>query len=329
MPSNDADQTKTKMDESSTQFDTEARGAAGSDASDTSSGLLKRYKDIPNGYRPILICMTGSRKGVRHKIDKKHTIIGRTQLADFPIHESAASRRHARIIYENYDRPEEPPVCYIEDLESKNGTELNGREINAIAPLKERDRLMIGHTIFGYFIRDLAELMHDEFLYNNATRDPLTNLDNRQQMISHLKHFMARAQRRQTQFCFLVADVDHFKNINDTYGHLVGDEALKHLARLMQDEIRETDFIARWGGEEFAIGVADSTLHEATMLADRLREKIEANPLKLNELALPLTVSIGVTSLQEGDTIDKLFQRADRYLYEAKVSARNKVVAGN
>ena len=313
-----------EIPEEATQFD----AGRESDSSQTNTNFLQKLREMPPGFRPVLICMTGSRKGARFKIEKKHTIMGRSRLSDFPLDETAASRRHARIIYDNFDKPQEQPVCFLEDLESRNGTEINGKEVTDLVPLKERDRIMIGHTILGYFVRDTAELLHDEFLYENAMKDALTGLDNRQQMTAHLKHFTARANRRRTEFCMLLVDVDHFKSVNDTYGHHIGDEALKYIARLMQEQIRETDFIARWGGEEFAIGVSDSTLESAAVLAERLRECLETHPLQIEGNLITLTVSIGATHLQEGDTVDTLFQRADKYLYEAKEAGRNRVVSG-
>lgn len=304
---------------------TQAPWSTGSDSSSSESPLPSLVQ-VPQGFRPLLICMTGSRKGVRFKLEKKQTILGRSRLADFPLDESAASRRHARITYENWDRPLEPPICYIEDLESRNGTELNGRPVDEVMRLKERDRVLIGRTLMGFFVRDAAELMHDEFLYENAMKDPLTGLDNRQQMSAHLKHFIARALRRKTEFCLLLIDVDHFKNVNDSHGHHVGDEALKHLAVLLQSSIRETDFVARWGGEEFVVGMTDASMEHATTLAERIRLGVEKNPSRLETLVIPMTVSIGVGVLQEGDTLESLFQRADRNLYAAKDGGRNRVV---
>src|SRR5690606_21225986 len=137
------------------------------------------------------------------------------------------------ITYENHAERNEVPSCYVEDLQSRNGTELNGAPLNKKVPLCERDRIKIGRTVLGFFFRDDEELIQEETLYNSATKDMLTGIDNRHQMISHVKHYLALSNRREMAFCLLLIDVDHFKKVNDTYGHHIGDQALIHLAAIL------------------------------------------------------------------------------------------------
>ncbi len=202
----------------------------------------------PSLFRPVLIGISGPSRGTNIPLVKPQTIIGRSGTADFRINDSGSSRHHATITYENNETPHEVPRCYIEDNGSRNGTEVNGRRIQGRVRLSERDRITIGRTVLGYFLRDDAELRYDESLYELATRDPLTGLDNRRQLLALLRSHLARAIRTKTPLTFLLIDADHFKRINDTYGHDVGDEALKFLARILRTTSRDSDLVARWGG---------------------------------------------------------------------------------
>jgi two-component system cell cycle response regulator len=284
-------------------------------------------KAAPETFHPILICMAGESRGQRFRLQRRDTVIGRSRSCEIYLTDGGTSRNHCRISWENWDRARESPQCFVEDLGSRNGTELNGVLIKGRVSLTERDRITIGRTILGFFLRDTEELMQDESLYVNATRDALTGLDNRYQMLSHLKHYMALASRRALELCLLLIDVDHFKRINDTYGHPVGDEALKHLAGILSRCSRESDLVARWGGEEFAISTPDSSFENSLRFAERLRQTVQDTPLVTGDLTIPMTVSIGVAALGEGETLHQFFDKADKALYEAKQNGRNRVIA--
>ncbi len=276
-------------------------------------------------YRPVLICLSGELRGRRKSLSAPEISIGRSSKADWQIDDSASSRVHAKIVYENFDSPNEMPKCYVEDLDSRNGTELNGREVRGRMELKERDRLLVGSTVIGFFIRDDAEMRHDDSLYLSATRDMLTGLDNRRQLREHLRHHMARAERYRHHLCFFLMDLDFFKKINDQHGHDVGDEALCHVASLLKHGCRDSDLVARWGGEEFALCLPDTPPHHALRLAERLRSTIEHNPLEAEGLTISMTISVGGTVFMPGDDPERLFQRADQMLYHAKNQGRNRV----
>lgn len=277
----------------------------------------------PSMYRPVLLGISGPGSGLRIPITRQSTILGRSGSADFRISDSGSSRHHARIIYENHDRPNEMPRCFAEDMESRNGTEVNGRRINALTRLAERDRITIGRTVLGYFLRDDAELRHDESLYESATRDQLTGLDNRRQLLALLRSHLARAHRTGAPLTFLLIDADHFKKINDTYGHDIGDEALKFLARILRSCCRESDLVGRWGGEEFGVALPDTPLADAITLAERIRRTTAGSDLVLGTRILRMTVSVGGADFRDGDTVDTLFRRADEQLYRSKENGRN------
>lgn len=278
----------------------------------------------PRQFHPVLICLSGNQRGERRSVRAREMVLGRGTRSDWQIADGAASRSHVLIEYENIDTPEEFPVCYAKDLGSRNGTQINGRDLDDRVRLNERDRLLIGSTMVGFFIRDDAEFKHDESLYISATSDPLTRLDNRRQLRLHMRHHVARARRKDAPLCFLLLDLDHFKTINDRYGHDVGDTVLVHIAGILRGTCREQDLIARWGGEEFALCLPDTKLDEAQVLGERLRKRIEETPLVSESLTISLTTSIGGTCFLEGDDEDTVFQRADQMLYRAKRTGRNR-----
>lgn len=278
-------------------------------------------------YRPILICLAGDQRGVRYKLDHMETVLGRSRDLEYKLDDMQASRRHFKITYKNIDNPTSPPICILEDMGSRNGTELNGATIQVPCVLQEGDRIGVGRTIFGFFLRDEMELRQHESLYRRATRDALTGLHNRQQIDEFLTKEVDEARKRRVRFCFMLLDIDHFKKINDTYGHAVGDMALRHLANLLGRESRETDFLARWGGEEFAVVLTETSPEEALPVAERIRTAVQSSPLNADDnTAVRMTISIGVATFRSEDTLESLFKRADECLYEAKANGRNRVI---
>lgn len=160
-------------------------------------------------------------------------------------------------------------------------------------------------------------------------RDELTALNNRRGFDASLGKQIAEAHARKTPLCLAMADIDHFKKVNDNFGHLVGDEILKMFASLLSGSVKEEDFVARYGGEEFAIILPHTKLEEAKQLTERIRTKFEAKKLAVNksgQLIGKITASFGVAQLAEGDTARTLLWRADAKLYEAKSGGRNRVV---
>jgi diguanylate cyclase (GGDEF)-like protein len=286
---------------------------------------LERPRD--EEFRPVLICLSGELRGQRKALVSREMVIGRSSSADWHIDDGITSRTHALIVYDNHDDPGAMPRCYVEDLGSRNGTELNGKPIEGKTRLVERDRLLVGSTVIGFFVRDSEELQNEMSLYHSATRDPLTGLENRRQMVANLKGMMAKTSLGQRTLAFLLLDLDLFKQVNDTHGHDVGDEALKHVASIIRQTVREVDKTARWGGEEFAVIMPNVTASTAVRVAENLRRTIQAQPLMTSQGSVELTISIGVTLLVDNDSIESFFQRADQLLYKAKELGRNRVEA--
>jgi diguanylate cyclase (GGDEF)-like protein len=158
---------------------------------------------------------------------------------------------------------------------------------------------------------------------NSALRDPLTNLGNRSAMDSALQREVELARRHGTPLSLIVIDIDHFKAINDQYGHAVGDLALRTVARCAEGCIRSSDMLFRYGGEEFVILLANTSGHGAKRLAERVRQAIETMECVANQTRLSITASLGLATLGEGEDMDALFERADHALYRCKQGSRN------
>jgi diguanylate cyclase (GGDEF)-like protein len=166
----------------------------------------------------------------------------------------------------------------------------------------------------------LQELARD--LRLQATTDPLTGLNNRLKFDQVLANEMLRSQRYKTPFSLILYDVDHFKEVNDTHGHQVGDKVLIQLSRFIADRIRSTDFLARWGGEEFVIVVPESDSRAACQFADKLRDAIAQ--LVFDQVGT-VTCSFGVAQYEDGEVAEAFISRADDALYRAKINGRNRV----
>jgi diguanylate cyclase (GGDEF)-like protein len=290
------------------------------------SATKARRRDDGQKYTPVLVVVDGPRRGQRYPITQRETIIGRGTKADICIYDELASRSHARIIYYNYDKPGERPRCEVEDLKSRNGTEVNGRTVSGLVALHERDRILIGSTLFGFFLRDEGEFQLERTLYEMAAHDALTGLANRHQFTALLAHHVERARRYQRPLALMMVDADHFKQINDQYGHDVGDAALIHLAHLIVASCRASEVVARWGGEEFAVLLTESEAAAAGVLAERIRQVVERTPLETRSATVRMSVSIGAAQLQQGENADDFFRRADLALRQAKEAGRNRVV---
>ncbi len=291
------------------------------------SGPLKKFRSPTSAYKPTLVCLEGPHRGMRFALQGAEMIVGRGSQADIRLEDEMISRRHLAVRWVNWDRPTEPPQCFCEDLGSRNGTEINGVPLQGVVPLRERDRIFLGTTVLGFFLRDAEEVELDRTLYELATKDALTGLDNRHHFMALFNHHLERVRRHGHPMALLMIDADLFKQVNDRYGHDVGDLALKHIARLIKLSCRSTDVCARWGGEEFAVLATDSTHEGAVILAERIRHLIQQTSLAtpLDE-SLPLTVSIGGTLLKREDCLEEAFRRADASLYRAKELGRNRTV---
>ncbi|HET8871500.1 MAG TPA: GGDEF domain-containing protein [Aquabacterium sp.] len=174
--------------------------------------------------------------------------------------------------------------------------------------------------------RDLL-LQAESVLRHQACTDPLTQLANRRSILGVLQHEAAAFGREGRRLSVIMADVDHFKAINDKHGHHAGDGVLQAVARVCQATVRQMDHVARWGGEEFLVVLPNTDLSEALLVAERLRAQTAAQVCQSNKGLIPVTMTLGVTEMRDGDSVDQLISRADQALYEGKQNGRNRVQA--
>jgi len=217
----------------------------------------------------------------------------------------------------------------VSDLGSTNGTFVRGRSIQLVA-LGSGDRVQIGpNVVLRFAITDETEESLLRRLYESSTRDALTGALNRRYFLERLATEAAYAERNRTSLAVLMIDVDHFKAINDRWGHLVGDQVLRALSTTLSRNIRKEDVFARYGGEEFAVLSRAAQPVDGDRLAERLRGIVDALRVPTANAILPVTVSIGVAHLHEckGAAELDLVALADGRLYRAKAAGRNRVVS--
>lgn len=176
-------------------------------------------------------------------------------------------------------------------------------------------------------VQDVTEYVaYEQKLIRMAKIDSLTGAYNRRYLDRRLTEEINRSQRHGNTLSLMLIDVDHFKSVNDTRGHLCGDYALRHLVKLLHDTIRTTDILGRYGGEEFVAVLPETTLEQAAILGQRCRELVAASSFDCTESSFTLTISIGITELSPSESLEGLIQRADEALYLAKHRGRNRVV---
>ncbi|RLA04691.1 MAG: GGDEF domain-containing protein, partial [Gammaproteobacteria bacterium] len=181
--------------------------------------------------------------------------------------------------------------------------------------------------------RELEETQNEsnqlkESLENQRTKaltDPLTKLPNRQAYDERLSIEYRRWRRYNTSLSLIMGDIDLFKDINDKFGHITGDVALRETAKIFTDEIRETDFVARFGGEEFIILMPETNLTDAVKAVNKIRKIIKNNPIQNEGDGFQLTMSFGVAAFAENDTCSDVLSRADKAMYRAKKKGRDQV----
>ena len=270
----------------------------------------------------VHIYPTGPSMGCRYVLADKPLILGRGDDCNIRIQDNSVSRKHARI------EPSEEGY-YVSDHQSTNGTFVNDKQLDSSWLLQDGDYLRIGNCIYRYLTGGNIEAEYHEEIYRLTIEDGLTRIHNQRALTEFLDREVARSQRHNRPLSVLMLDIDKFKSVNDSYGHLCGDFVLRELAECIRVSVRKEDLFARYGGEEFTIVLVETDRDEAVHVAERLRESIAEHQFRFETTPLRLTVSIGVaTTAGDADITPALLLRAaDEKLYEAKHTGRNKVVS--
>ena len=193
--------------------------------------------------------------------------------------------------------------------------------------LRHGDLVKVGDTIFKYLAAGNIEQAYHEEIYRMTIMDGLTGAYNRRYVQEYLEREVARAHRYNRALSVIMLDIDHFKRVNDQFGHLAGDFVLREVSELARRRIRREEVFARYGGEEFCIVLPETASHGATTLAEHIRELVESHAFEFDGDVIPVTLSAGVAQLRHPmRTWTALVEAADTNLYRAKSDGRNKVV---
>jgi len=278
--------------------------------------------------RALLLLLTGTNAGQVFAIEDRETLIGRARDAQVRVEDVGISRRHSRIVRREDGR------FFVEDLRSTNGTFVNGERGDRIE-LRPGDRIQVGpNVVLRFSLIDETEESLARQLFEASTRDPLTRAYNRRYFVERLQAELAFAQRHRARLSVIAFDLDHFKSINDTYGHPFGDAVLKVVSAQVLRLIRTEDVFARFGGEEFLVLVRGIEHANVALVAERIRRSIDRLQIPFDGRDVRVSISVGVASLSEcsdaGDETEggaELLKLADERLYKAKAGGRNRVCA--
>jgi diguanylate cyclase (GGDEF)-like protein len=270
----------------------------------------------------VYIYPTGPSMGSRYELGDEPAFIGRAEDCAVRNTDGSVSRYHAKIVREAGEYT-------VTDLGSTNGTFVNNQR-KQDGSLRDGDYLRIGNCIYRFLGGGNIEAEYHEEIYRLTVLDGLTQVHNRRYLIEFLDREVARSTRHGRPLAVIMLDIDHFKSINDRFGHLVGDLTLRELCARVRGVVRSDELFARYGGEEFAVVLPEADLTRARVVAERIREVMEKQPFAFNEVTYPVTVSLGAAATLPGEQLPtpELLTRADKNLYKAKAAGRNRVVTG-
>jgi two-component system cell cycle response regulator len=272
--------------------------------------------------RGLLVRIDAVNAGQVFTINSEEFTLGRHPDNSGCVDDQGISRYHAKITRTDNT------LYAVEDLNSSNGTFVNGAQVER-AELNNGDTLQLGPRVsFRFSIASSAEERVMRQLYESSVKDPMTQVFNRQYFEAQLTSELSFALRHHTELSLLVVDLDYFKKVNDTYGHLAGDAVLRSAAEVLQSQLRTEDTLARYGGEEFVVLLRGVALTDAVRAAERLRSAVERASFTYGSQVIPVTLSIGCASVADcGEASPEvLIEIADRRLYAAKNNGRNRVV---
>jgi two-component system cell cycle response regulator len=281
--------------------------------------VISKISDQPLSLDAALVVIDGLDLGRKYDLAKPETIVGRASKADICVDQESVSRNHACITNTKKG-------VRIRDLGSTNGTFVNDDLVEGERELLNGDLVKIGRTIFKFIAGGNIEAAYHEEIYRMKTMDGLTQVQNRRYFDEQLDREFSRSRRYERVLSLVMMDIDHFKRINDSQGHLAGDAVLKQLASTVKVKIRHEDVFARYGGEEFGIILPEIDLKGARQFAEKVRRLVEQQQFTFEKHKIPVTVSLGVAVLKaEHRASGDLVHAADEKLYEAKTSGRNRV----
>jgi diguanylate cyclase (GGDEF)-like protein len=269
-------------------------------------------------HEAYLVVIYGEELGKRIPLGELPVEAGRSTKCDIPIDHESVSRKHAAIWWTGKG-------YRVKDLGSTNGTYVNDEQITDHS-LQDGDQIKVGRTILKFMTGSNIEASYHEEIYRMMTFDGLTQIYNKRYFHETLEREISRSKRYGRELGLILFDIDHFKQKNDTFGHLAGDSILRELALVVRAKLRREDIFARVGGEEFAVLTPEVGARGAREVAEKVRVVVQATTFRFEKNVIPTTISLGVALWQGGDdSADALYKRADVSMYAAKQGGRNRV----
>ena len=269
--------------------------------------------------KAYLFFLSGPMQGRLFPLSVGSTLLGRGEECDIVIKDNRVSRKHLKLEWSS-------EKAVIEDQKSTNGTFVNGKKIKRRA-LRQNDKIHISPTtIFKFSLADEDEKVAIDELYELGVHDPLTGAYNKRYLIERLKEEMSHSKRFEVPLSLVMIDIDYFKKINDTHGHLAGDYVLIKTAELLKSMCRKEDVLARYGGEEFLMILRNTDEEGAALQAERIRKEIASTSIVSEGNEINITISLGVACIQadsECEDYKKFIKEADQSLYQSKKQGRN------
>ncbi|MEM9292715.1 MAG: GGDEF domain-containing protein [Acidobacteriota bacterium] len=292
------------------------------------SGLTQTYEAVDGAPRReieaniILIAHPdGKRLGTRYRLTPGSVLeVGRSTDVEISMPEVLSiSRRHARLHHMG-------PSVTVEDLGSTNGTYVNGQLVKGAQTLKSGHRFQVAGVHFKFLHEQDVEHAYYEAIYDLVTRDGLTDIYNKRKYDEEVPREFSRAQRHERPLSLMILDLDEFKDVNDTHGHLCGDFVLKAVTLAIKDCLRPEQIFARVGGDEFVILSPETDSGSAAVLAEKLRDTIATLAIRYADTSVHVTSSFGIAELSvDMHSPEDLYEAADRALYRSKGEGRNRV----
>jgi diguanylate cyclase (GGDEF)-like protein len=275
-------------------------------------------RDTVEEHHAYVVIIYGDELGKRVPVGTAPVEAGRSSSCDIALDHESVSRHHARITWTGSG-------YRLKDLGSTNGTFVNDKPIRE-QDLCDGDIIRVGRTILKFMNGSNIEASYHEEIYRMMTYDGLTQIYNKRYFHETLEREVSRSRRYGREVGLVIFDIDHFKEKNDTYGHLAGDAILRDLAAVVHGKLRREDVFARVGGEEFGVLAPEITLKGLRELAEKVRAVVEKATFRYGKDVIPTTISLGITMWLGGeDGAEPFYQRADASLYAAKQGGRNRV----
>jgi two-component system, cell cycle response regulator len=278
---------------------------------------VSRIVDKAVSSSSCVVTIYGPDLGRQYPLDKPEITIGRGPDNEIVLDMDNVSRYHAQVLLlaDGY---------YLEDLDSTNGSYVNDEEVTR-RRLANGDLIKIGGAILKFLQGGNIESLFHEEIYRMTIVDGLTQIHNKRYFLEFLDREMARCARYNRPLSLLIFDVDHFKQVNDKYGHLAGDAILKRLAEMISKLIRKEEAFARYGGEEFVVLMPETPSDRARIFAEKIRRMVETTVFEYEDRRIPISVSIGFAEMDDHRDPSAFIRSADELLYKAKGAGRNRV----